>query len=194
MSAHLYFLVIGTIVLAVSSLLLRRGSRRSFDWESYGTEEETALPFEWDSLTSELCAKIFNPEDSDFVASESSGQFARKFRQERTVLALDWLRGVRSQVNLLMRAHVRAARWNPDLRPADELRLGFDFLLFQLTSGILYVVIWVQGPLHASKLVGYSLGLTRKLREITDVLPVGRPVAVELMDMERQGNGRTAAP
>ena len=88
MSAHLYFLVIGTIVLAVSSLLLRRGSRRSFDWESYGTEEETALPFEWDSLTSELCAKIFNPEDSDFVASESSGQFARKFRQERTILAL----------------------------------------------------------------------------------------------------------
>src|SRR5437660_8356208 len=123
MSVLAYFLLAAVIILSVCLLLSRRDGRRDFDREGYGTVQATSLSFGWHSLTSELSARIFDPEDSNFVASETSRQFTRQFRRERTQLALDWLRAVRSQVNQLIRTHARAARRNPDLKPADEIKL-----------------------------------------------------------------------
>jgi hypothetical protein len=170
MSAQLYFAVIAAIALVVFVLVLWRDAQRSFDENRDVKNTECSPPSDWDHLSSELSARIFDSEDSDFVASESSRQFARTFRESRTALALDWLREVRRQVNCLIRAHLTAARGNPDLKPADELRLGFEVLLFQLTSGVLFLIIWVYGPSHAAKLVRYSLELTEQLRKMTEVL------------------------
>src|SRR6266403_2149954 len=162
-------------------------SLRGCDHEEDGTGHGTSVLFGWDPLNSELSARIFDPEDADFVASETSRGDARQFRQERTALALDWLRAVRGQVNQSIRAHVRAVRGNAGLRPADEVRLGFEFLLFQLASGILHLVIWACGPPRAAKLVGYSLELAGQLRKVTeDVLPAGRQVAVELLEGKQE--------
>ncbi|PYT73708.1 MAG: hypothetical protein DMG39_05810 [Acidobacteria bacterium] len=98
------------------------------------------------------------------------------------MLAICWLRAVGSQVNQFMRAHLRAARGNDHLKPAEEIKLWFEFVLFQLTSGIPYLLIWVCGPPRAAKLVGYSLELVGQLRKVNeDVLPAGHQVAVELM-------------
>lgn len=193
MSLQLYFLVIAVTALAVSVLFLWREARRSFNENGHATQEGSSLPFVWDPLTSELSARIFDSEDSDFVASESSPQTARAFQEGRTALALDWLREVRRQVNLLMRAHLRAARVNAGLKPSSELRLGFEFLLFQVTSGIFYLVVWLIGPLHAARFVGHSLELARQVREMTeDILP-GTPVAVELLDSEPKVKSRAAS-
>ncbi|SRR6266568_5444061 len=187
MTALAYFLVAAATILGVCLLLSRRARRRDFDREAYGTGQETSVPFGGDPLDSELSARIFDPEDEDFVAGETSPRSARQFRQERIAVALDWLQGVRSQVNQSIRAHVRAARGNAGLKPADEVRLGFEFLLFQLMSGILYLVIWACGPPRAAKLVGYSLELAGQMRKVTDdVLPSGRQVPVEILE-ERQG-------
>lgn len=185
MSVLAYFLLAILTILNICLFLSRRGGRRDFDREADGTG--TSVPFGWDPLNSELSARIFDPEDAAFVASETSRRNARKFRQERTVLALDWLRAVRGQVNQLIRAHVRAARGDAGLKPTDEIRLGFEFVLFQLTSGILYLVIWACGPPRAAKFVGYSLELAGQLRKVTeDVLPAGRQVAVELLEGKQQ--------
>ena len=187
MSVLAYFLLAAVIILSVCLLLSRRGGRRDFDWEGFGTGQETSLPGGWDSLTSELSARIFDPEDLNFVASEASRQLTRQFRRERTTLALDWLRAVRGQVNHLIRAHLRAARGNAELKPTDEIKLGFEFLLFQLTSGILYLLIWAFGPPRVAKLVGYSLELAGQMRKVTeDILPAGRPVVAELMDSNQE--------
>jgi hypothetical protein len=193
MSAQLYFLLIGAIALAVSVLVLWRERQRGLNENLLEREEETSLTFSWDPLTSELSARIFDPEDSEFVAGETSRQTARSFRRQRAALALDWLREVRKEISLLMRAHRRAARDNPDLTPADELKLGFEFLLFQVTTGTLYLVIWLIGPLHAARLVGYSLELAGQLRNLSeDMLPAGTRVAAELLDIEPQEKDRTA--
>lgn len=187
MSGLSYVLLAAAATLSVCLLLLRRGGRRDFDREVYKTGQETSLPFAWDRLTSELSARIFDPEDSDFVARETSWQLTREFRQERTELALDWLRAVRSEVHQSIRAHLKASRGKSDLRPADEIRVGFEFLLFQLTSGILYLVTWVFGPPRAARLVGYALDLARQLRKVTeDALPAGRQVAAELIDSKQE--------
>jgi len=187
MSVLAYLLLAVVTILNICLFLSRRGGRRDSDREGFGTGQETSLPGAWGSLTSELSARIFDPEDLNFVASETSRQLTRQFRQERTALALDWLRAVRRDVNQLIRAHLRAARGNADLKPADEIKLGFEFLVFQLTSGILYLVIWAFGPPRAAKLVGYSLELARQLRKVTkNVLPAGHLVAVEIMDSKQE--------
>ena len=182
-----FFLLAVVIVLSACLFLSRRGRRRDFEAEVHGIEPETAGSFGWDPLTSEMSGRIFNREDSDFVASETSRQIKRQFRRARTALGLDWLRAVRGQVNQSMRRHFRASRGNDDLKPADEIKLWFEFLLFQLTSGILYLVIWVCGPARAGELVGYSLGLVAQLQKVTEeALPAGRQVAAELMNRDQE--------
>ncbi len=187
MSTFAYFLMAAVAILGVCLLLSTRRERRGFDREVAATGHGTSVPFESDPLNSELSARIFDPEDADFVACETSRRDARQFRQERTALALDWLREVRGQVNQLIRAHVRAVRGNAGLKPVDEMRLGFEFLLFQLTSGILYLVIWACGSPRAARLVGYSQELAAQLRNVTeDVLPADRQVAVELLEGKQE--------
>jgi len=182
-----FFLLAMVIILSACLFLSRRGRRRDSDGEAYGIECETAGSFAWDPLTSELSGRIFDREDSDFVANETSREITRQFRRARTALALDWLRAVRSRVNQVMRSHFRASRGNDDLKPADEIRLWFEFLLFQLTSGILYLVISVCGPARAAELVGYSLGLAAQLQKVTEeALPAGRQVAAELMNRDQE--------
>ena len=194
MKALAFSLLATVIILAVCVFLSRRGRRRDSDGEVYGIEHETAGSFEWDPLTSELSGRIFDRNDTDFVASEGSRQITRQFRRERTALALDWLRAVRDQVNQLMRAHFRASRANDDLKPADEIKLWGEFLLFQLTSGILYLVIWVCGPSRAAALFGYSLELAAQLQTVTeDILPAGRQVTAVLMNNEREPKNGDAA-
>lgn len=187
MSVLAYFLIAFLIILIICLLVSRRGGRRDFDRDVDGTEHGTSVSFGWEPLDFELSARIFDPEDSDFVASETSRRNARQFRQERTEFALAWLRAVRGQVNQLIRAHVRATRGNAGLKPTGEIMLGFEFLLFQLTSGILNLVIWACGPPRAAKLVGYSLELAGQMRKVTeDVLPAGHQVAVELLEGKQE--------
>jgi hypothetical protein len=195
MSANLfYFLAIVAVALAVSVVLLWRWTRRSFNVYAHASGNETSHPFDSDAITSDLLARIFNPEDSDFVTRESSRQIARSFRRERSALALQWLLEVRRHVSLLMQTHRRVARSNPSLKPSGELRLGFEFLLFQVTSGILYLVIWLFGPLHAATLVRYALELAGKLRKMTeDIMPGGTRVVVDFLESEPQTKNRTSS-
>ena len=182
-----FFLLAVVIILGACLFLSMRGRRRDFEGGAYGIEHETTGALGWDPLTSELSGRIFDREDSDFVASETSRQITRQFRRERTALALEWLRAICGRVNQLMRGHLRASRRNDDLKPADEIKLWFEFLLFQMTSGILYLVIWVCGPPRAADLVGYSLELAAQMRKVTkDVLPAGRQVTAELMNNEQE--------
>lgn len=182
MTAPFYLVLLSVVTLMISLFLLNRAVRQSSEDGVYRTEEDVSLTLKDEVLVLEVSARIFNPEDLDFVASETSRQFARAFREERTALALGWLRRVRSQVNRLIRDHLRTARGNSDLRPVDELHLCFQFLLFQLTSGIMYCVVWVHGPLHAAKLFGWSLGFAGKLRKIAEeAMPIATSAAAEIV-------------
>ena len=187
MSPLAYFLLAALTILNVCLFLSRRGGRRDFDQEAYGTWRETSSAFKWDCLISELTGRIFDPGDSDFVSSETSRQLARRFQRERTALALDWLRAVRDEVNQSIRTHRKVARGNSDLKPADEINVWLEFLLFQITCTILYLVIWAYGPARAAKLVRYSLDLAGQLQKVTEpVVPDGRQVAVELVDHKKE--------
>jgi hypothetical protein len=168
-----FLLVAVASALTILVLLLKRAARRSPGGGFCSTQDDLSRARKDDAFDLDVGARIFSPEDSDFVASETSSQFTRTFDDERAVLALDWLRRVRSEVSSLIRDHRLAARQNPSVKPADELKLAFEFVLFQLTIGVLYGVVWVQGPTGAAKLLGFSLDLAGRLRGLAeDVVPV----------------------
>jgi hypothetical protein len=119
-----------------------------------------------------LGPKIFDALDSAFIAEETSPRLARRFREERTGLALEWLSQVRRHTNRFMRLHAQSARTNPDLRVKDEIALVFDFLVFQFTIGFLHGAVWLRGPFHAARLVGYAIVVSRQFEEMAqDALP-----------------------
>jgi hypothetical protein len=190
MTGPLYLLMIVGMVLVVCVFFFWRDARRRLDEESQDTDSSAA----WDPLVSELGAKLFDAKDTEFVGRQCPQELARRFRAERTELALDWLSQLRKHANLLMREHARGARSDSNLKPADELKLALEFLLFQVSSGILYLTIWMFGPLRASRLVGYPVALAQELHKMTDVIaPTGAQVAAELLDMDASADSRTAA-
>lgn len=187
MSAVPYLMLGALAALCVRLLVLRRAGRQDFAWEAYETGLETSAPCERDPLTAELSARIFDPEDSDFVASEMPRKLARQFRRERTALALDFLQLVRCEVNQSFRAHFRSASVKADVRPAEEMKLWFEFLVFQTANWLLYFTICVCGPTQSASLARYSLGLAGQLRKVTeDVLPPGHEVVVELIGRKQE--------
>jgi hypothetical protein len=156
---------------AILFILLKHSARRSSGGGLYWTQEDEP---EVDSTIWEIPANIFSRDDSDFVAGETSAGFARKFRDERAIIALCWVRRVRREVSILVHRHRRRARENPGTRPMDELKIALDLLLFELTSGTLYCFIWLFGPVHAATLLAWSMDLPKKLL-VAAPMPITRP-------------------
>lgn len=178
---HYGVLLIGLLMLIASVLVLMRSASLRLDAGTNWSERPySAVPAE-DALPLGLGTRIFAPEDYEFVRLETSREVHRRFRADRTVLALAWLDQVKGGVGGLIRAHVRAARGNPNLRPADEVKLGLEFLVFRITIGLLYGAVWLRGPFHAARLVGRCVKLAEELKRMSvDALPVAGSMAGRL--------------
>lgn len=178
MTVHFYVLLAGILMLIASVLVLKRSARDA----RINRSEASLLPVE-DALTLELGPRIFAAEDYDFVQLNTARSFRRRFRAERTALALAWLDQVRGGIGGLIRAHVRAVRGNANLRPADEVKLGFEFLVFRLMLGLLYGAVWLRGPSAAARLVGSCVELAEELKRMSaEGLPVAGSMAAEIMN------------
>lgn len=181
---HLFFA--GTLLLIVLILVSRQSARHRFDDDSLFGDETVGLE-KWDSLSLELGARVFSSQDLDFVARHCSGEFRRRFREERSLLALEWLAQIRSEIDRSMRVHVKTARLNANLKTSGELKLALEYFLFQLSNRVLYCAVCVHGPLAAAKLVRYSTRLAAELKGLLEILPNAHSVAAEIIkdDSER---------
>lgn len=191
---HFYVLLIGLLMLVASVLVLRRSARLRTDTQADRSEAPlSALPAE-DALTLELGPRIFAAEDYEFVQLNTSRPFRLRFRAERTALALAWLGHVKGVVGRLVRAHVKAARRNSNLRPADEVKLGLEFLIFRISIGLLYCAVWLRGPFRAGTLVRTCVTLAAKLKRLSaDALPAAGSMAAEIMNGDSDTKRRTVA-
>lgn len=193
MTVQFYVLLTGILMLVASVLVLMRSARLRMDTgPNLSKDPHSALPAQ-DALTLELGPRIFAAEDYEFVRLNTARPFRRRFRAERTALALAWLDHVRGGVGGLIRAHAKAVRGNPNLRPADEVKLSLEFLVFRITIGLLYCAVWLRGPIHVSKLVGNCVRLAAELKRMSaDILPVADSMAAEIMNGD-SGKRRTVA-
>jgi hypothetical protein len=178
----LSFLLTSAALLTVSVLLLKQALRRSSQSGLSWISEGAAFSRERDALALEIGERIFSAEDWEIVRRETTRRFARGFRDERTALALQWLGLVRGQVSRLVHDHRRVARLDASVSVADELAMLAQFLLFELTTGILWGLILIHGPSNVAKFLVYSLDLGRKLREMArEDIPDSSSAAVAIV-------------
>ena len=98
--------------------------------------------------------RILSNDDLAFVSSAGSPELRRLFMKERKMLALEWLRTIRSQVACLRQIHLRlAARLSPT--PAHELQLSLQYGVFVLVSDSLLVLFWLFGPFKTKRVITY---------------------------------------
>jgi hypothetical protein len=158
-------------------MVVIRSATRHKEEALLGSEDSNLGNSAVDLLALELGARIFSSEDSRLIGRETSRQFARWFDSERRALALDWLDEVRVRVRGAVREHRRAARRDPSLSPAGEIKVLFQLFLFEMTSNLLYCLICLRGPSHVSNLAGSFLDGAKRMRMVTQAaLP---PVSVE---------------
>lgn len=116
---------------------------------------------------------IFASEDCDFIQQETPPSFTRKFREERTALALAWLRRARRSANRLMSLHAQAARSRADLRASGEVQLVLEFISFHIALGVLYCAVSLRGPFHVAALARYSVSLAGRIKQSAGELATG---------------------
>jgi len=181
-TVSVYLFVTSAALLTASVLLLRRSLLRGVDGGVHWIADSTAFSHKTDSLALEIGERIFDPVDWEIVRREATHPFARRFRDERTFLALGWLRLVRNQVRHLVHDYRRAARADESVKAAEELGMALQFLLFELTTGLLWCLIAIHGPSGAAKLLGWSLDSARNLRRITgEAVPDGFSAAIGIV-------------
>jgi hypothetical protein len=105
----------------------------------------------------DLGERIFGPQDWDFVLRETPSQIQRVFHRERTVLALAWLRRMRTRTSQVMHAHVAVARKSEHLQIGMELRLALTYVFFLILCNSLIGWVWLRGPVRTRKIVRQTL-------------------------------------
>ena len=126
-----------------------------------------------DSFVLEIGRNLFHTEDGALIERETSLAFSRKFREERTALALAWLRRVRRSVNAAMRLHAESVRSRADLRVTGEVKLALEFVAFHAALGVLYGAVSLQGPFRVAALARYSTSLAGRLKQSAGELAPG---------------------
>lgn len=160
------FLALGLLLLILVAFLLRRPTAAVLDSDdlSEGRETQTALGPE--SFSRQLVEGIFGAEDWEFVSKHGSPRIGRLFLQQRTMIALAWLRASRANATELLRLHSAAVRKSSHLEPLVELRLIADYFLFQTLCQLIAAVVWFRGPVTLRRLVGYADGLSGRFRNL----------------------------
>jgi len=100
------------VLLIISILLLTRARGRTSEAAVGQREGSFTWPSRRTPLALEVSARIFNPEDLNFVATETSGSFAHTFRKNGTTCSGLVVRHVRGQVRQLFGSppYVRVTR------------------------------------------------------------------------------------
>ena len=176
MIGALPFLVIGLLLIVLLIFLLIRSKGKDRSLSESAEDQETLADFQVEPFPQELVERIFGTEDWDYVCIYESERVQRLFREERKKLAISWLRRARDQARTLMRFHKAHAAKSPGLEPVSEIKLSFDYFLFQLFCELLAKLIWLRGPTHTRRLVGFASGFSERLRNLAfAILAVEQP-------------------
>lgn len=112
----------------------------------------------------DLGERIFGLEDWDFVSRHMSSEIREMFLRERAVLAISWLRRMRTRISVIMHAHLAAVGQIEDLHLPTELKLALNYLVFLILCDLLIAWIWLRGPVRTRKMVGQTLRTVAWLR------------------------------
>lgn len=166
MMSTILFLTVGSFLLVVLFLFLHSSSPsskisgRSQAQEVLNTLQAELLP-DW------FVDRLFSRDDWEFVRQEVPG-ILRLFDSGRKSVALFWLRQTRDYVAQLMEFHVRLSRQHPDLSPATEVKLTFEYVQFQLLCKVLAAMIRMMGPVRVRAVAERVADMATHLGEVSE--------------------------
>jgi len=149
----LFFSSVGVLLFVLLVLLARRG-RAEGGAEVLVCARQALFALRAELLDRELVARIFGRDDLTFVRSLRSPSLESCFLGERKRVAVIWVEGVRSQIQLLRRLHLGSARFYARLDFKTELSLAWSFATLLVTCRALKVAFLVAGPYAAPGMVG----------------------------------------
>jgi hypothetical protein len=190
MTPLLPFLLLGLLLLVLLVYWAWRSGVYSAGAGELDEAQEALDALQLELLPRPLVAKIFSPQDWEYISTHTSPQIQRRFERERRAIALAWLRQTRGQVGRLMVVHRRIARQSVSLSPAVELRLAAHYFVFLLACDLLLGLIWLRGPLHAGRLVGRTVGASERLCALLQALLASIDPA-RLARVKSPGTGRS---
>ena len=93
-----------------------------------------------------LAARIFSPQDHQFVAELRDPELLRLYRRERSRVAIDWIRKTSGEISAIMQTHRLQSRQSANLDPAAEGRLFFEFVRLRVLCATLQLTVRALGP------------------------------------------------
>jgi len=159
--------LLGFLFLVGIGFLLLRGETRSGSARNR-SEERTTAALRAGPCPPEVLERIFQREDSDFIARQHSRGAQELFCRERKRLAYLWLRQIRHEIAHVRRFHTEIARKSTDLNPGMEIKIAVDCMLVSGMCRLMAGAIYFLGPIHTRGMARYTSDLSAQLWSLAE--------------------------
>jgi hypothetical protein len=153
--------LLAAVMLLILILLWVRADSRARKYLS-GLEESFS---ERDEIV-ELCppefvSQIFSAQDLTFISRLESTELKNQFLQERSAVALLWVKQTTTAIRRVMRRHLQASRLNVDIEFSTEARIFLQYAQLRLICGTLFLLIGLLGLQRLRGMAFYADELTQ---------------------------------
>ena len=153
-------LILAAVGLVVLLYWIRRNGHDDVNTDDFLQVQEAV-----NSLVGELslAARLFEPDDMQFVSRQPSQEARRLLLEDRKVLALSWLRQLRRHLRRLKELHLRLASYTNNPSPRVDLGFLTDYVIFAAACDILIVFVWIRGPFEARVIARHTLSSAKEI-------------------------------
>ena len=166
MIGTLIFLALGIILLAIllAIVLFNDQPERSLASDGKQGEESQAIltALELSLPSRELADRIFAQSDLDFILREAPS-LRHAFLQERTNVALLWLKDTRISVRRIFHFYRITVRSKADLEFWTELGIAGNYFMFLLITFGIQVLIYLRGPFFIRGMIMNMFGIADRV-------------------------------
>jgi hypothetical protein len=157
-------ILVGTVLLLLLLFVAARasvGARELSRSDVQLLDDESAL----DPCPPEFVARIFSPDDWEFISETKSPQLEKLFRRERKLVALTWVRQTSRAIRRIMREHTQATRQSHDLHFATETKLVLLYAELMFLCALVFLAIQSVGPQRVRGWAVYADALSQRLAQ-----------------------------
>jgi hypothetical protein len=165
MNQTFFFLILGTLLIAILFFLLRASGRRSTEQLAAAADAS-----QLESWPEDLGERILGSADWDYVQENASSEVQHLFYAERKELALSWLYEVRRKSQAVMRTHRIRSTMSDNIRIRLELRLLLDYFVLRTSCEFAILIILFSGPRALRRAVRSTSGVTSRIRNLAESL------------------------
>jgi hypothetical protein len=162
------FLSVGALLLVSLLLFARRGPGAEGASEVLVEARQALRTLQHGVLPPVIVARIFAGEDLAFVQRNAPRAVQQVFSRERTGIALEWVRHLRSQVLSLQRFHRGTARFYSRLSMRTEIELAFDFMALLVACRALQAMLYLRGPHAAPRMVEATTAAAARICAVSE--------------------------